>query len=200
MSAESLAARERVARWRVSFRHWRWQRPFWAGLLMLLSGVPIVYIPYADPSFDDLSLRLATTTGSGSLIIGVLLVVLGLTLWFQPHSRVFSGVAAILLGLVSLVVSNFGGFLLGFLLAVTGGAMAISWISGEADSSGREGADGGGDKGRGEAKHAAGAKGSASTEADSDAGAEATGSAPEKKSEAEGSAEAGQSDGGIRAR
>lgn len=131
MSAESLAARERIARWRVSFRHWRWQRPFWAGLMTLLSSVPIVYIPYADPSFSDLSLRLATTTGSGSLIIGVLLAVLGLTFWYQRHARVFAGVAAILLGLVSLVVSNFGGFLVGFLLAVIGGAMGIAWVAGE---------------------------------------------------------------------
>jgi len=131
MSAESPGARERISHWRHSFRMWRWQRPFWAGLLTLLGGVPIIYIPYANPSLDQLSFRLATTTGSGSLIIGVLLFVLGATLWFQPHSRVFSGVAAILLALVSLVVSNFGGILLGFLLALVGGGMAVSWAPGD---------------------------------------------------------------------
>lgn len=128
MSAESPGARERISHWRQSFRLWRWQRPFWAGLLTLLGGVPIIWIPYADPSLSQLSFRLATTTGSGSLIIGVLLFVLGLTLWFQPHSRVFSGVAAILLALVSLVVSNLGGLFVGFLLAMIGGAMAVSWV------------------------------------------------------------------------
>ncbi|PJE96013.1 hypothetical protein CUT44_19625 [Streptomyces carminius] len=128
MSAESPGARERISRWRQSFRMWRWQRPFWAGLLTLLGGIPIIYIPYADPSLDQLSFRLATTTGSGSLIIGVLLIVLGLTMWFQPHSRVFAGVAAILLGLVSLVVSNLGGFFVGFLLTLVGGAMGLSWV------------------------------------------------------------------------
>ena len=128
MSAESPGARERISHWRQSFRMWRWQRPFWAGLLTLLGGVPIIYIPYADPSLDQLSFRLATTTGSGSLIIGVLLFVLGLTMWFQPHSRVFAGVAAILLALVSLVVSNFGGLVVGFLLALVGGAMGVSWV------------------------------------------------------------------------
>lgn len=136
MSAESLAVPGRLARWRVAFRHWRWQRPFWAGLLTLLASGPIVYIPYADPSIDELSLRLATTTGSGSLIIGVLLLVLGLTFWFQRHARVFSGVAAILLGLVSLVVSNFGGFFLGFLLAMIGGGMGIAWTAGSAEPAG----------------------------------------------------------------
>lgn len=204
MSAESLAARERIARWRVSFRHWRWQRPFWAGLLTLLAGVPIVYIPYADPSLDDLSLRLATTTGSGSLIIGVLLAVLGLTLWFQPHARVFSGVAAILLGLVSLVVSNFGGFIVGFLLAIVGGAMGIAWVAGEAEPS-EEADEGGSRGGQGKGRHAAGAKSDDVKPEDAKAaesGAEANTdpSTAEEASEAETTAVAGQLDGGARAR
>ena len=46
--------------------------------------------------------------------------------------RVFAGVAAILLALVSLSVSNFGGFLIGFLLGLIGGALAVSWAPGEA--------------------------------------------------------------------
>ncbi|WP_238419436.1 DUF6114 domain-containing protein [Streptomyces taklimakanensis] len=129
MSTESSGARERIGHWRRSFRLWRWQRPFWAGLLTLLGGVPIIYIPYANPGLEQLSFRLATTTGSGSLIIGVLLFVLGLTMWFQPHSRVFAGVAAILLGLVSIVVSNIGGFLVGFLLTLVGGGMGVAWVA-----------------------------------------------------------------------
>ena len=47
---------------------------------------------------------MATTAGAGSLIIGVLLVTLGLTMWFQHIVRVFAGVAAILLALVSIPV------------------------------------------------------------------------------------------------
>ncbi|CAM5651972.1 hypothetical protein STENM327S_00677 [Streptomyces tendae] len=74
---------------------------------------------------------MSTTAGAGSLIIGVLLVVLGVSLWFQKHVRVFAGVAAILLALVSIPVSNLGGFLIGFLFALVGGAMAVSWVPGE---------------------------------------------------------------------
>jgi hypothetical protein len=70
---------------------------------------------------------MATTAGAGSLIIGVLLVVLGLTMWFQAVARVFAGVATIMLSLVSLVVSNIGGFLMGFLLGLIGGALAVAW-------------------------------------------------------------------------
>lgn len=130
MSAESLGPRDRFGSWRRSFRTWRGQRPFWAGLLTLLGGLPIMYFPYANLTVGQLTIRMATTAGSGSLIIGVLLVVLGLTMWYQSAARIFAGVAAILLGLVSLVVSNFGGFLVGFLLALIGGGMAVAWVAG----------------------------------------------------------------------
>lgn len=64
----------------------------------------------------------------------MLLVVLGISLWFQKHVRTFAGTAAILLALVSLPVSNFGGFLIGFLLAMVGGALAIAWAPGVPES------------------------------------------------------------------
>lgn len=122
---------ERFARMRRQFRVWRGQRPFWGGTLTLLAGLPIMYFPYHSLSMGALTFRLSTTAGAGSLIIGVLLVVLGVTMWFQQHSRVFAGVAAILLSLVSLVISNVGGFLIGFLLGLIGGALCLSWAPGE---------------------------------------------------------------------
>ncbi|ATL30565.1 DUF6114 domain-containing protein [Streptomyces formicae] len=128
MSAEAqVGLGDKLGRMRRSFRGWRGQRPFWGGLLTLLGGIPIMYFPYANLTLGTMTIRMATTAGAGSLIIGVLLVVLGLTMWFQPLSRVFAGVAAILLALVSLVVSNFGGFVIGFLLAMIGGALGVSW-------------------------------------------------------------------------
>jgi hypothetical protein len=131
MSAEAHAGLgPKLGHMRQSFRGWRGQRPFWGGLLAILGGIPIMYFPYANLTIGSMTIRMATTAGAGSLIIGVLLVVLGLTMWFQPHSRVFAGVAAILLALVSLVVSNFGGFIIGFLLALIGGALGVSWAPG----------------------------------------------------------------------
>ncbi|MGW0826724.1 DUF6114 domain-containing protein [Streptomyces sp. NPDC002845] len=131
MSAESTGQNEDYLRvLRRRFRDWRGTRPFWAGLFVLLGGFPIMYFPYADLQLGHLTLAMATTGGAGSLIIGVLLVVLGVSLWFQRHVRTFAGVAAILLGLVSLPVSNLGGFFIGFLLALIGGAMAVSWVPG----------------------------------------------------------------------
>jgi hypothetical protein len=108
-------------------------------MLTLLAGIPIMWIPYQNLTLGSLTIRMSTTAGAGSLIIGVLLVVLGLTMWFQPQSRVFAGIAAILLSLVSLVVSNVGAFMIGFLLGLLGGALGVAWGPGKSIAK-REGA------------------------------------------------------------
>ena len=78
--------------------------------------------------------------GAGSLIIGVLLVdARSDHVVPAGHVRVFAGVAAILLALVSLPVSNIGGFLVGFLLALLGGALAVSVGTGQGPGRGRRG-------------------------------------------------------------
>ncbi|MFF4018356.1 DUF6114 domain-containing protein [Streptomyces sp. NPDC001843] len=130
MSAETPVAPGQFTRRRQQFRAWRGTRPFWAGVFVLLGGLPIMYFPYAHLKFGALTLAISTTAGAGSLIIGVLLVVLGISLWFQKHVRVFAGVAAILLALVSIPVANFGGFVVGFLLALVGGGLAVAWAPG----------------------------------------------------------------------
>ncbi|MFE9439113.1 DUF6114 domain-containing protein [Streptomyces sp. NPDC006602] len=137
MSAETpVQSAGTFTRLRLRFRDWRGSRPFWAGLFTLLGGVPIAYFPYATLKLGAMSLAMATTGGAGSLIIGVLLVTLGLTMWFQQATRVFAGVASIVLALVSLVVSNIGGFIVGFLLALLGGALAVSWAPGKPEAAG----------------------------------------------------------------
>ncbi|MFD9501392.1 DUF6114 domain-containing protein [Streptomyces sp. NPDC060035] len=143
MSAETTGTRD-FAYWQLRFRDWRHTRPFWAGLLTALGGGPIAYLPYANLKIGHLTLAMATTAGAGSLIIGVLLITLGLTMWYHHIVRVFAGVATILLALVSIPVSNLGGFLIGFLLSMVGGCLALSWAPGIPDAE------------RTTAKHAAG--------------------------------------------
>ncbi|TRV78539.1 monovalent cation/H(+) antiporter subunit G [Streptomyces sp. 130] len=116
---------------RRGFRTWRGDRPFWAGLFTMLGGVPIMYFPYANMHLGNMTLAMSTTAGAGSLIIGVLLVTLGLTMWFHSIVRVFAGVAAILLALISIPVANIGGFVIGFVFALLGGALSVSWAPGE---------------------------------------------------------------------
>ncbi|MFE9558471.1 DUF6114 domain-containing protein [Streptomyces sp. NPDC006703] len=134
MSAETTGSRDfsdsehRLRSMRLGFRAWRGRRPFWAGLLTIAGGVPIMYFPYANMHLGNVTLAMSTTAGAGSLIIGVLLVTLGLTMWFHHVVRTFAGVAAILLALISLPIANIGGFVVGFLLSMFGGALAVAWV------------------------------------------------------------------------
>ncbi|MET9591534.1 DUF6114 domain-containing protein [Streptomyces sp. NPDC006516] len=135
MSPESTGQNEHyLTVFRRGFRTWRGNRPFWAGLFTILGGLPIAYFPYANMHLGNMTIAMSTTAGAGSLIIGVLLVTLGLTMWFHHIVRVFAGVAAILLALISIPVANIGGFIIGFLFSLLGGALSISWVPGEAKS------------------------------------------------------------------
>ncbi|MFF2012809.1 DUF6114 domain-containing protein [Streptomyces sp. NPDC058195] len=132
MSPESTGQNEHYLRaFQRVFRTWRGNRPFWAGLFTMVGGLPIAYFPYANMHLGNVTLAMSTTAGAGSLIIGVLLITLGLTMWFHHIVRVFAGVAAILLALISIPVANIGGFLVGFLFSMLGGALSISWAPGE---------------------------------------------------------------------
>ncbi len=112
--------------WR-GFRDFRRTRPFWGGLLAMIAGVPILYFPYAHLSLGGVTIAMSTTAGAGSLIIGVLLIILGLTAWFQPAVRIFAGVATTLLTLVSIPVSNLAGFGLALLPGLIGGGLMMAW-------------------------------------------------------------------------
>ncbi|MGW8884126.1 DUF6114 domain-containing protein [Streptomyces sp. NPDC055749] len=132
MSPESTGQNEHyLTVFRRGFRTWRGNRPFWAGLFTIVGGAPIAYFPYANMHLGNMTIAMSTTAGAGSLIIGVLLITLGLTMWFHHIVRVFAGVASILLALISIPVANIGGFLIGFLLSMLGGALSISWAPGE---------------------------------------------------------------------
>ncbi|MFI8827863.1 DUF6114 domain-containing protein [Streptomyces sp. NPDC053431] len=132
MSAESTASRGVPKENR--FKVWRQTRPFWAGLFTMIGGIPIAYLPYGDMRLGNMTLAMQTTAGAGALIIGLLLITLGLTMWFQPLVRIFAGVAAIVLALVSIPVSNFGGLVIGFLFALVGGGMSAAWAPAEPKS------------------------------------------------------------------
>ncbi|MFI9270352.1 DUF6114 domain-containing protein [Kitasatospora sp. NPDC052896] len=109
------------------FRAWRRSRPFWGGLLAMIGGLPILYFPYAHLTLGGLTVAMATTAGAGSLIIGLLMMLLGVTVWFQPLVRIFCGVAVTILALISIPVSNLGGFMMGLIPGLIGGGMLCAW-------------------------------------------------------------------------
>ncbi|TFV29634.1 hypothetical protein E4K10_48340 [Streptomyces sp. T1317-0309] len=91
--------------WR-GFGSWRSERPFKAGSFTMTAGLPIIYFPYTDLDPQGIVLALLTTSGAGVLIIGVLLAVAGLSLWFQQQHRVFAGFTTPLLSLASFPLAN----------------------------------------------------------------------------------------------
>ena len=112
-----------AAGFRTAFRDWRRSRPFWSGVWTGLAGLEILSLPLAP-----LTLMIHEgVAGVSGMLMGVFLVVLALTLWLAPQYRVFAGIATLVFAVASLVLSNFGGFLVGFLLGALGGAMAVSW-------------------------------------------------------------------------
>ena len=130
MNAEISAEPENVVvrGWR-EFKVWRRSRPFWAGLWTLLAALELWSIPFLQPLLvqHKLNIKMAGIAGVSTMAITPALIMMAAAMWFAPGYRVFAGVFTLVCALLSLVVSNFGGFLLGMLLAVFGGGLAFSW-------------------------------------------------------------------------
>ncbi|GAA4194475.1 DUF6114 domain-containing protein [Microbispora amethystogenes] len=103
---------------------WRRSRPFWGGLLVLLAGLELLSIPFATKA---LPLVIQSGTVGATYLIALVLVILGLMIWLQPGQRAFLGVVAVLVSIASFVYANLGGFLVGMLLGLVGGALAVAW-------------------------------------------------------------------------
>ena len=109
------------------FRSWRRNRPFTGGLLLILAGIVILVPAYLSIRILDLLVMISTISGVSVLIVGSLLIMFGIGAWFKPATAPYLGVLGILVGIVALPTSNFGGFLLGSGLAIVGGALTLAW-------------------------------------------------------------------------
>lgn len=111
--------------WRA-WRQWRRTRPFWGGLLVILGGAEILLTEKAPlPIIVHIGLQ-----GLAGYLIPAVMVLCGLLLLFHPVQQTFYSLLAILLALGTWVTSNMGGFFLGMLLGVIGGALAFAWQRG----------------------------------------------------------------------
>lgn len=119
---------EKLEKGNRRFTRWRKQRAFAAGLLMIISGAWILTPAYLALSVSNIQIQVSTIGGVSTLVIGILLIVCGLMTWFRGEGRILTGVAAMVLGIVALPQSNLGGFFIGTLLAVIGGALALAWV------------------------------------------------------------------------
>ncbi|ROO85334.1 hypothetical protein EDD29_2877 [Actinocorallia herbida] len=117
----------------MGLRAWVDGRPFAAGLLAVLAGAEILLTPVVGAGI----LVHTGLAGQLSFLLGLLLVVFGLLFWTAPSLRVVVGALTIAVGLASFLTANLGGFLVGLLLALVGGAAGISWAPAEVRPPGR---------------------------------------------------------------
>ncbi|MEV7559338.1 DUF6114 domain-containing protein [Streptomyces sp. NPDC089795] len=104
-------------------QRWRRSRPFWGGLFAILAGSWICVLPLAP-----LKIMLQQgVAGIPSVLMGMVMIVLGLTAWFSPPQRSLAGVLTTLIATAALVLSNLGGFLIGTLLGILGGGLMFAW-------------------------------------------------------------------------
>ncbi|MGY5123725.1 DUF6114 domain-containing protein [Streptomyces nigrescens] len=107
----------------LTWRRWRRGRPFWGGLAALIAGAEICAIPLA-PLKIMLQQGIA---GIPSVLMGLVMIVMGLSAWFAPHYRGIAGVLTVLCAAAALVMSNLGGFLIGTVIGILGGSMIFAW-------------------------------------------------------------------------
>ncbi|MEV5122968.1 DUF6114 domain-containing protein [Streptomyces decoyicus] len=107
----------------LTWRRWRKGRPFWGGLAAVIAGAEICAIPLA-PLKIMLQQGIA---GIPSVLMGLVMIVMGLSAWFAPHYRGLAGVLTVLCAAAALVMSNLGGFLIGTVIGILGGSMIFAW-------------------------------------------------------------------------
>ena len=113
----------------TAWRQWRRSRPFWGGLLLILAGAELLFIPLENV-FMRGAIGIVMHMGVGGIsgfLIGAVLLACGLLLWFDAEHKTFYGVVGVLGGVASFPATNFGGFFVGLLLAIIGGSLAFAW-------------------------------------------------------------------------
>lgn len=103
---------------------WAQQRPVAGSLLIICSGVLILWGPLA---FIQFAFVPGNTIWTG-ILVGSVLCALGCMQLFCPTYARLTGVLAILCALASLIAAS-GGFGIGMILGIIGGAQGTAWCS-----------------------------------------------------------------------
>jgi hypothetical protein len=119
-AAEGFSGEARSRWWK-----WRHRRPFWGAVLVILGAGEILLSERAPlPLVIHIGLQ-----GLAGYLVPLILLLCGVLLLINPVQRMFYAVLAIGLALLSWVTSNLGGFFIGMLLGVIGGALALAWTT-----------------------------------------------------------------------
>jgi hypothetical protein len=106
------------------FRLWRRSRPFWGGLFLLLSALELFLS--ANLTLKNLQVHVGQE-GYLSYLLPVILLLCAVLTWVSPGQRYFYGILGLLTALYSFIGLNLGGFFLGMLIGIIGGALVVSW-------------------------------------------------------------------------
>jgi hypothetical protein len=107
-----------------AFQDWRRVRPFWGGLFLVASGIEFFLSGHLDLLPVKLSFGPQSFLG---WLIPLALLLCGLLLWFTPAQRAFYGILGAAISVSALIGLNLGGFFIGMLLGIVGGALGFSW-------------------------------------------------------------------------
>jgi hypothetical protein len=107
---------------RRAWRGWRRSRPFRGALIAIAGGTEIMLVSLSPPVRGT---RIIVPVGV--LIAGGILAC-ALLLLFDPAQRSVFATAAVLLGVSAMTTSHLGGYLVGTILSVGGGAAAFAWV------------------------------------------------------------------------
>ena len=129
MDAQYAGGQNVLVRGWHAFTLWRRSRPFWAGLWTIVAALELWSIPFLQPLLvqHKLNIKMGGIAGVSTMAMTPVMIMMALTMWFWPSYRIFAAVCTLICALLSMVVSNFGGFLFGMLLGVLGGGLAFSW-------------------------------------------------------------------------
>jgi Family of unknown function (DUF6114) len=68
-------------------------------------------------------------TGLAGYLIPAFIMLCGLMLWLVPIAWIYYSILTIVLALASWITSNLGGFLIGMVIDIVGGALAFAWTT-----------------------------------------------------------------------
>jgi hypothetical protein len=106
------------------FSAWRRSRPFWGGLLAVLSALEI--LGSTQVTLDGATISIGIT-GLQAYVIPFMLFVGGLLAWYTQGQRHFYGLVVTFVAIYALIGVNLGGFFIGTLLGIFGGGLIFAW-------------------------------------------------------------------------
>ncbi len=119
---EKLQGKHRKVANGGKFRKWRNKRPFWGASLILLAGLMILYIPLHLYAIAFIPGSLVFV----GFLFGGLILIMGILDYIYPQFSTVFGVVTIFLSILS-VMGALGGFVIGTIIGIIGGAMSIAW-------------------------------------------------------------------------